>query len=271
MATLQELKVQIENANALGRQNLTDKGVEVPEAATTYEIMQSIANVDVAGGGEDLSAYLTQGTFFRQAHSFPTKAVVNLPNATNLYQAFSYWNTEPIPIVEELTVNAPNIVDKSSNTNGVIGQMFAFNHGVKKVVLNLSDGIQKMSSLFSQAKAVEEIVLNFLTKNVPLFDGAFSGSTVKQIIGAVDFSSATNVTNMFANCNNLEEVRFAPNTLSLSISLVNSSKLSAESVQSIIDGLATVDTAQTLTLNKAIALTDEQKATINAKGWTLAQ
>lgn len=49
MATLQELKVQIENANALGRQNLTDKGVEVEEAATTYEIMQGIA--DVSGGG----------------------------------------------------------------------------------------------------------------------------------------------------------------------------------------------------------------------------
>jgi hypothetical protein len=47
--------------------------------------------------------------------------------------------------------------------------------------------------------------------------------------------------------------------------------LTAESIQSIIDGLATVTTAQTLTLNKAIVLTDEQKATINAKGWTLAQ
>jgi hypothetical protein len=53
--------------------------------------------------------------------------------------------------------------------------------------------------------------------------------------------------------------------------LVQSSKLSATSVQSIIDGLATVETAQTLTLAKAIVLTDTQKATINAKGWTLAQ
>lgn len=49
MATIQEVKQQIENANALGRQNLTDKGVDVSADATTYEIMQSIA--DVSGGG----------------------------------------------------------------------------------------------------------------------------------------------------------------------------------------------------------------------------
>jgi hypothetical protein len=55
------------------------------------------------------------------------------------------------------------------------------------------------------------------------------------------------------------------------MSLAQSSKLTSESVQSIINGLATVTTAQTLTLNKAIALTDEQKATIQTKGWTLVQ
>jgi plasmid maintenance system antidote protein VapI len=76
---------------------------------------------------------------------------------------------------------------------------------------------------------------------------------------------------MFNACADLEEATFAPNTLSISMSLAQSSKLTSESVQSIINGLATVTTAQTLTLNKAIALTDEQKATIQTKGWTLVQ
>lgn len=221
----------------------------------------------------DVFMHITNANqLFYRAKSFPNKAVVNLPNATSLYQAFSYWNTEPIPIVEELIVNAPLLADSSTNLNGVIGQMFTFNCGVKKVVFNMSDGIQKMGNLFSKAKAVEEIVLNFSTKNVTLFSGAFNGSTVKQIIGAVDFSSATNVTNMFASCDNLEEVRFAPNTLSLSISLVNSSKLSADSVQSIIDGLATVTTAQTLTLRADVKarLTQTQLDTISGKNWNLA-
>ena len=49
MATIKEVKTQIQNANALGRQNLTEKGVTIPENATSYEIMKSIA--DVSGGG----------------------------------------------------------------------------------------------------------------------------------------------------------------------------------------------------------------------------
>ncbi len=49
MVSVQELKTQIENANALGIANLTGKGVEIPGSATTYEIMQSIAQI--IGGG----------------------------------------------------------------------------------------------------------------------------------------------------------------------------------------------------------------------------
>lgn len=70
----------------------------------------------------------------------------------------------------------------------------------------------------------------------------------------------------------LTEIRFVPNTLSESIKLEQSSLLSNESVQSIIDGLATVTTTCTLTLNETVKvkLTDAQKNTITAKGWTLA-
>ena len=39
MATIQDLKTQIENVNALGRTNLSEKGVELPATATTYEII----------------------------------------------------------------------------------------------------------------------------------------------------------------------------------------------------------------------------------------
>ncbi len=54
MATIQDLKTQIENANALGRTNLADKGVELPETATTYEIMQGIG--DVSSGGSQYTS-----------------------------------------------------------------------------------------------------------------------------------------------------------------------------------------------------------------------
>lgn len=54
MATIKEIKEQIENANALGRQNLTEKGVTIPENATTYEIMKNIKNV--SGSSAELDA-----------------------------------------------------------------------------------------------------------------------------------------------------------------------------------------------------------------------
>lgn len=70
----------------------------------------------------------------------------------------------------------------------------------------------------------------------------------------------------------LEYIRFVPNTIGFSITLEHSSVLSDESIQSIIDGLATVTTTCTLTLHAKVKakLTDEQKNTITVKGWTLA-
>ena len=51
MATIQQLKTQIENANTLGRTNLSEKGVTVEETATTYDIMTAIAEIVSGGGG----------------------------------------------------------------------------------------------------------------------------------------------------------------------------------------------------------------------------
>ena len=380
MATVQEVKQQIENANALGVSNLTDKGVEISADATTFDIMTAIAeisggdsgsggaeytnivynddntitltdtegiehtieceyadgklvsvnyngtsvaleydgdmlvsidgvaidmsNMPSSGGTEELEELIdnsgvldsTDGTatkkveqlidkansleafecivdantLFYGVKSFPKKAVVNLPNAYRVFQAFADWKESSIPMVEEIIVNVPNILVNNNQT--CMGQMFSANKCVKKVVLNMPDGCQYMVNTFNYANNLEEVVLNFSTKNIIEYENAFNECTkLKKIIGVLDFSSAKNVKTMFWNCANLEEVTFEPNTLSVAMAFARSTKLTSESTQSIIDGLATVETAQTLTLNSAIVLTDEQKATINAKGWTLAQ
>lgn len=49
MATIKKLKTQVENANALGVANLNKKGVEISKGATTFEIMQCIA--EIVGSG----------------------------------------------------------------------------------------------------------------------------------------------------------------------------------------------------------------------------
>ena len=105
------------------------------------------------------------------------------------------------------------------------------------------------------------------SKNMGLM---FSGSGIEIIEEPLDISQVTQTLNAFA-CDNLTEIRFVSGTIKISIDFSRCAKLSAQSIQSIIDGLATVTTAETLTLNSAIILTDAQKASITAKGWTLAQ
>ena len=101
---------------------------------------------------------------------------------------------------------------------------------------------------------------------------AFQRQGLEEIIGAFDLSVCTSVGNAFNYCGNLKEIRFVENTINLSISFAQSPLLSAESIQSIIDGLATVETTQTLTFRADVKakLTDEQIATITSKNWTLA-
>ena len=105
------------------------------------------------------------------------------------------------------------------------------------------------------------------SKNMGLM---FSGSGIETIEEPLDISLVTNTLNAFA-CDNLREIRFVSETIKVNIDFRRCSKLSAQSIQSIIDGLATVTEAKTLTLNSTIVLTDAQKASITAKGWTLAQ
>ena len=211
MATIRELKTQIENVNALGRQNLVNKGVEIPEIATTYEIMSKIA--EISGGA-------SEGNYkeaFNALHNASFMSAVNL-------ERIDFYIANPF-----------------TTHNG-------FFRGTSK--LKYVKGINMSNST-----------------NMGLM---FSGSGIETIEEPLDISQVTATSNAFA-CDNLREIRFVPETIKMTLDFSRCSKLSAQSIQSIIDGLATVTTAQTLTLNKAITLTDAQKASITTKGWTLAQ
>lgn len=104
---------------------------------------------------------------------------------------------------------------------------------------------------------------------------AFSyAGMLEEIKTELDCTSASSVSSMFVRCYKLREVRFTPKSILLSISFIDSSLLSAESIQSIIDGLAdlTGGTAQTLTFHADVKakLTEEQLTSITSKNWTLA-
>lgn len=76
--------------------------------------------------------------------------------------------------------------------------------------------------------------------------------------------------NWFINCAELESITFE-GTVGQDISFVDCPLLTSESVQSIIDALATVTEAKTLTLHASVVVSDTQKAIIEGKGWDLVQ
>lgn len=93
-------------------------------------------------------------------------------------------------------------------------------------------------------------------------------------VNTLDLSNATYIVGMFSACNKLTNISFVESSIKISISFKESSLLSAESIQSIIDGLAdlTGQTAQTITFHSTVKdkLTEEQIASVTSKNWSIA-
>ncbi len=72
---------------------------------------------------------------------------------------------------------------------------------------------------------------------------------LKQIIGALDMSNVTATLNMFNQCRSLTDIEFVPNTIPVTFTIQYSTLLSKVSLQSIINGLSSTVTGQTVTLS----------------------
>ena len=255
---LQQAKADIKAA-------IEEKGVNVGDGTidTYAEKIDEISGSsgDYEQGYEDgKNSVVNVGRFcrtitFTNLNLFGTKEVVlNLDNALLLAETFrrsvtDYFGYVPNETVEHITINCPNKIISMSYF--CAGEQNSIEQKLKHITLNVdTQNAKSWNYAFRYAKSVE------------IIDG-----------NPLDFSSTTNVTRMFDFCTALKEMRFAPNTLKLSITIPNSPNLSTDTIRSIIDGLAdlTGGTAQTLTLHATVGgkLTDEQKATITAKNWEL--
>lgn len=110
-----------------------------------------------------------------------------------------------------------------------------------------------------------------LSNATVLFNGRIS---LEEVIGELDFSGIKDIyeqNSPFTRCTSLVEIRFTKESIKFNLSFKQSSKLSDESIQSILDGLANVSTTQTLDLNSEVyaKLTEEQKQSATDKGWTI--
>lgn len=158
------------------------------------------------------------------------------------------------------------------------------NIAVKSITVNCPNKIEAMNAAFFcnrnyNDNVLEKVTLNVDTSNCSTIRLAFRGCrAVKTIDGTpLDLSKCTasnSTENAFQYCYALQDIEFAKETIKVNISFANSELLTAESIQSIIDGLAdlTGGTTQTLTVHQTVRnkLTEDQLTTISNKNWAIS-
>lgn len=110
--------------------------------------------------------------------------------------------------------------------------------GCKCRTLNLNlNNAESLYQTFNSA-FLESIKIKGSTHYVTNWQGAFyQAGKLKEVIGDLDFSSATNTTNVFYGATVLENVTFVPNSIKMNIALPSSEALTQSSVLSLINGL----------------------------------
>lgn len=145
---------------------------------------------------------------------------------------------------------------------------------LETLVIDASN-VANMQDMCADCKNLKSVVFTNETFKVSNIINAFNGCSSLETINILDVSNcvslgAVHTHRTWGGCGLLKEIRFVENCIKVTCYMAESPLLSAESVQSIFDGLATVETAQTLTLHKNAKILQSQVDSANAKGWTVA-
>lgn len=172
--------------------------------------------------------------------------------------------------------NCPNVVlDLKSFKGEQFTQMFFYATGLQSVVIKapfVEGRTANCQNMFYNCRGLKKIDFTDLKCKIFNITQIFAGCyELEEIIGELNLENVTQATTPFVKCSNLREIRVKENSISVRIEFSHCSSLSDTSIQSIIDGLATVETQHTITFHADVKakLTEEQKATISAKNWVL--
>lgn len=137
-----------------------------------------------------------------------------------------------------------------------------------------TQNVTSMQAMFQGCVGLTSLdVSGFSAQNLTNMYYMFYGCKITELNFGDNFDAGkvTNVYGMFQNCSSLKTITGCIKNLSISLSLANC-PLDHDSALRIINGLATVTTAQTLTLSSTTksTLSATEKAVLINKGWTLA-
>lgn len=186
-----------------------------------------------------------------------------------------------VTIDKDLTIDIPlTSCTRPLSIFGNYNNPTTINSGVK-ITINYAGQTDYMGSIGGYIRwwGNNELIWNVDTSKATGF-GDFLSTPMQNGLVAIrgtpiDFSSVkSGIGKGVFNVPKCVFLRFAKQTLKVSIDMSYCYSLDDESIQSILDGLADLadDTAQTLTLHADVKarLTDEQIAAVTAKNWTIA-
>ena len=183
------------------------------------------------------------------------------------------FQNNTFPAGTNLVLNVPNLI--LSVNEGNLNYIFRSTTGLESITLKCTIRGVAMHAhgAFSRCSNLKFLDLSEFNTTFGVSTDVFYGCTsLEEIRGEIE-NTTNNWTLWFANCKQLREVRFKANSIKGAFTISQSPLLSAESVQSIVDGLAdmTGGTSYKLTLHADVKakLTEEQLATIAAKNWTM--
>ena len=242
---------EVNEANAIGKEHLkTLHCIELEETATTSDIMQSIAQIPPLQYTKSISGLMKGDAnnviWDSNIIVLPenTEFTFNLPQCENFEQAFTY------------VANLTKVTFRNLPTHRVFRMLQAFWHCDELEEVDFGYGFDTEENIFS----------------VLSFNNAFSNcGKLKRIIAVFECYDVEDKAISLIGCDELEEIRFVEYSIVKRISFRDSPKLSVESIDSIINGLETVDEQTKLTLHSDVVekLTDEQWQVIYDKNWTV--
>ena len=225
--------------------------------------------------------------------SIAEKLVTIAENQEKVYEAgknsvadyLSYVSTARFPNLNlfgkaDVVINMPLLKSCAEMFRPYDGSAEVLNNTVEHITVNSESQPTDASNMFNffihrySGDKLKHITLNVDFSKSKLVGGLIQGLVnLERVDGMpLDFSSVTSPITI-SPPTKLTYIRFAPNSIKKQIDLGSGYSFTDETVQSAIDGLAdmTGQTAVKVVFAPTIGekLTDEQKATITAKNWTL--
>lgn len=165
------------------------------------------------------------------------------------------WNSAKFPDGYNFKLSVRDVPESMTS-------IFMYASGVKTVTLTCEGtGTTSWLQVLRGCTSVEVFdVTNFKVFPTTIRHFANNAKSLVSIIGEIDMSNCTNAGSAFYLAQALKDIRFKEGTISIALDFHWSTKLSAESLHSILMGLSPTVTGQTLTLPKY----ETCKATYNA-------